>query len=614
MILRLAHCIAWFLLVASPVLGDEPTDWQKDAVWYQIFPERFRNGDPSNDPTRDSLNAVPRPSKGWRTSPWTGDWYARAPWEKELGSSFYQDGVLDRRYGGDLQGVIDKLKYLAGLGVNAIYLNPVFYARSLHKYDGSSFHHIDPHFGPDPVGDIALMEAEDAAKPDGWKWTSADKLFLRLLADAHRHGIRVIIDGVWNHTGQDFFAFADIRRNQASSVYREWFSVKRFDDPATKGNEFDYEGWSGFKSLPEFGASVDGSDMAVGPKAYIFAATKRWMDPNGDGNPADGIDGWRLDVAFERPAKFWADWHELVRKLNPAAYTSCEVWDNPRHLIEDGKFGAAMNYFAFAVPVRGFLIENKLRVSEFVRLLDERRAALPSFAAERMQNLIDSHDTERVASMIVNAEINKGFDPNGNVFSRNSSAKDSTAYEVRKPDARERAIQRMVVLFQTSYLGAPMFYYGDESGMWGGNDPDERMPMIWSEFKYAPQTTDPLGRKRKPDPVNFDPGLFRFYRSAISLRRNHAELRRGTVRMVGIFDEQSSVAFLREREDGALLIAMNRSDRGETLRIPLQSLGTWKRRTPRLVFSTVEHGAIGEVKEDELLIELPALAGAVFSP
>src|SRR5206468_3159687 len=167
--------------------------------------------------------------KSATSSPWTGDWYARSDWEKERGPNFFENGVFDRRYGGDLQGVIDKLEYLSSLGINTIYLNPVFYARSLHKYDGSSFHHIDPYFGPDPAGDLKLM-AQETSDPASWTWTAADKLFLELLRQAHERKIRVIIDGVFNHTGRDFFAFADLRARQAQSAYRDWYIVQSFDD------------------------------------------------------------------------------------------------------------------------------------------------------------------------------------------------------------------------------------------------------------------------------------------------------------------------------------------------------------------------------------------------
>ena len=158
--------------------------WAADAVFYQIFPERFCNGDPTNDPTRESLEYRNEPLTDWQLSPWTGDWYERADWERRLGDDFYRDGVFHRRYGGDLQGVLQRLDYLHELGVNAIYFNPVFFARSCHKYDGNSFHHVDPYFGPDPAADLALI-AEETEDPATWRWTAADKLLLDLIRRAH---------------------------------------------------------------------------------------------------------------------------------------------------------------------------------------------------------------------------------------------------------------------------------------------------------------------------------------------------------------------------------------------------------------------------------------------
>ena len=210
----------------QPAAANRVPAWARDAVFYQIFPERFRNGDPSNDPTRESLEFPDVVPATWEITPWTADWYARADWEQKMGKSFYEDGVFHRRYGGDLQGVIDKLDYLADLGINTLYFNPVFYARSLHKYDGNTFHHIDPHFGPDPAGDFKLMAGE-TNDPQTWKWTKADKLFLELVEKAHVKNMRVVIDGVFNHTGRDFWAFADIARNQQQSPYLDWYTVEQ---------------------------------------------------------------------------------------------------------------------------------------------------------------------------------------------------------------------------------------------------------------------------------------------------------------------------------------------------------------------------------------------------
>ena len=386
-------------------------------MFYQIFPDRFRDGDPANEPTRESLEIPINPTESWRPSPWTADWYSREDWEKELGPDFYKGGVFDRRYGGDLKGVLDKLDYLSDLGINAIYFNPLFYSRSLHKYDGNSYHHIDPFFGPDPKADLALMEKE-TSDPKTWQWTAADRLFLEVVQRCHERGIRVIIDGVFNHTGRDFFAFKDIRENQQKSRYKDWYVVESFDDPATKRNEFSYKGWWGHMTLPIFAPSADGKDMHPGPKAYVFEATKRWMQPRG--KMKNGIDGWRLDVAEERPAKFWADWNALVRRLNPNAYTTAEIWQNAAELVKQGGFSASMNYSAFAFPVKGFLIDNNVAPSKFAQLLETRRNNFPPATAAVMQNLIDSHDTDRLASMIVN--IKNAVPPKGDdiVFNKNN--------------------------------------------------------------------------------------------------------------------------------------------------------------------------------------------------
>ncbi|MDX1740422.1 MAG: alpha-amylase family glycosyl hydrolase, partial [Rhodothermales bacterium] len=316
-------------------LSETVPAWVADAVFYQIFPERFRNGDPNNDPTHASLDEPHTVPATWQTSPWTADWFVRADWEVAMGDDFYRNGLRRRRYGGDLAGVIEKLDYLKELGINAIYFNPLFYARSLHKYDGNTYHHIDPYFGPDPVGDLEIM-ATDTADPSTWSWTAADRLFLELLREASSREIRIVIDGVWNHTGRDFFAFADVRKNGPDSPYRDWYIINSFDDPSTPEDEFDHQGWWGYKPLPEFADTPDGTDLHPGPKAYVYDATRRWMDPNGDGDPSDGIAGWRLDVVPDMPVGFWSDWNAYVRTINPDAYTVAEIWHDAASDIRQG--------------------------------------------------------------------------------------------------------------------------------------------------------------------------------------------------------------------------------------------------------------------------------------
>ena len=288
------------LLTGAPLHAADSPDisskqapaWAADAVWYQIFPDRFRNGDPSNDPTRDSLETPIKPGPDWRISSWTADWYARDTWETALGPDFYRNGVLERRYGGDLQGVLDKLDYLKNLGINALYFNPLFYARSLHKYDGSSYHHIDPNFGPDPKGDFAMF-ASETSNPATWQWTSADKLFLKLIKEAHARGMKVIIDGVFNHTGRSFFAFQDLLQRQQDSPYKDWYVVTSFDDPSTTRNEFNYKSWWGYKSLPVFASAKNGHDVAPGPKEYHLQRHPPLDGSRGQGQPGQ----WRGRLA-----------------------------------------------------------------------------------------------------------------------------------------------------------------------------------------------------------------------------------------------------------------------------------------------------------------------------
>ncbi len=585
-------------------------EWAADAVWYQIFPERFRNGDTSNDPTRASLETPIVPGEDWAITPWTGDWYARTDWERDVSEGFYDPAVFFRRYGGDLQGVIDKLDYLDELGVTALYFNPVFYARSLHKYDGNTFHHVDPYFGPDPEGDFELM-AQETSDPATWHTTAADSLFFAMLAAAHERGMRVVIDGVWNHTGRDFFAFEDLAQKGAESAYADWYVVNTYEDPSTEEVEFDYEGWWGAKTLPIFADNADTTDLHPGPKAYVFDATRRWMDPNGDGDPSDGIDGWRLDVAEEVPIGFWQDWNRHVREINPDAYTVTEVWLDAHHFISEGGFSATMNYYAFAFPVKGFLVDGETSAQEFADTLDARRNPYDDATARAMQNLMDSHDTDRIASMIVNAKRRPyaaldrfDFDWNDRVAPRNDAE-----YVVRAPNARERDIQRLITLFQATYVGAPMFYYGTEAGMWGADDPDDRKPMVWEDLTYDDEASDPLDRPRTPDPVAFDRDLFGFFQDAIALRKMEPAFSRGAYRQV--YAQGQVFAFEREHDGKRYLVAINRGEQPAAFSAPVAS------DDPRVRFNTGDYTATrrastAAVGEGGTQISLPALTGAVI--
>jgi len=605
------------VLLLTPAWAEDPAtgpshvpEWGKSAVWYQIFPERFRDGDPANNPTRESLEMQFPTIDTWRITPWTADYYVRDDWEQAIGDDFYESGVFHRRYGGDLQGVIDKLDYLEELGITAIKFNPVFYGHSQHKYDGNSFHHIDPYFGPDPEGDLEIIRnGGETADPATWQWTAADKLFLDLIKQAHARGIKVVIDGVFNHTGRDFFAFRDIRINGENSPYVDWFTIQSFDDPATRRNELRYTGWAGFFTLPEFRNNDDDTDLHPEVKEYIFNATRRWMDPDGDGDPSDGIDGWRLDVAEEVPDQFWRDWNELVFSINPQAITIPEVWTNAADYLRRTGFSAAMNYYAFAMPVKAYLIDNSIKVSRFAELLNERRDQFPADVQLALWNLTDSHDTDRLASMIVNRSPSgdyrnqEKFDYDEGSF---NSPRNNDGYEVRKPDEEERAIQRLITLFQVTYVGAPMFYYGVEAGIWGGDDPDCRKPMPWPDLTMEIEQADPLGRERPADDPNFDPTMHAFFRDAIALHREHAAFQTPEFEVLAAEDEQNVFVYRRGAGEDARVVALNRS--GETQTITLTA--------PVSEVAFVSSGSVGEVTlaadDGARQLTLPPFTGAVL--
>ena len=573
--------------------------WTASANWYQIFPERFYNADTTNDPTAERIKA---PSD-WRITPWTTDWYQRAPWEARLTPTFYDETVFMRRLGGDLQGVIQKLDYLDSLGVNALYFNPVFDAVSLHKYDGSSYHHIDRNFGPDPEGDAKRMAAENPADPSTWVFTSADSLFLKLLSEAKRRNIKIIVDGVWNHTGPEFWAFQDIVQKQQASPYRDWYTVKAWDDPTTEAFEFDYKGWWDYKGLPEF-RDING-DLPEGVKAYIFAATRRWMDPNNDGDPSDGIDGWRLDVAEEVGIPFWKQWHRLVREINPNAITVAEIWtDKALEYIDEDMFGIVMNY-RWAYPTVDFFINKTLSPQAFLARQQSILNSWPQHKRLSMQNLLDSHDTDRLFSMIINP---------GREYDRKASPrdKDNPNYRIEYPGAVARETLQLISLFQYTWPGAPMIFYGTEAGMWGADDPDDRKPMLWPEVTYADEAGHPLGFPRRPDPVYFDDELYQWYRTLMHVRTKQEALRLGSVDAFYAQDTSGVIGYRRSYQNESLYILINTSSDEVEVSIPLKELKVRKARKVQLLVGRPSSAEVG-LKDEQLEASLPPRSGVVVS-
>lgn len=521
-------------------------EWAKDAVWYQIFPERFRNGTTSNDPTIEDITDHPVP--GWRVSPWGMDWYGRDSWE--AGHEFFRSVYL-RRFGGDLVGVREKLGYLQDLGINAIYLNPVFQAQSLHKYDATCMHHIDPTFGPDRAGDLRkIAAAGETEDPASWVWTEADLFFVEFLAEAHARGIRVIIDGVFNHTGRAFFAFQDLLKHGKASRYRDWFQIKKWVDDRT----FEYDGWFGHKSLPELARTK--TDLVPPVREYIFNITRKWMDPKGNGTPGAGIDGWRLDVAFCVPHGFWRAWRRLVKSVNPEAYVTAEIVARADDYLKGDEFDAVMNYMWMYPTVNFFAPSAKaIGAREFRREQDAWRTGYRPECVPVLQNLLDSHDVGRVASMLENLdepirEFGKYFE-----FSR---IKHAPSFRTGKPGPKTWKALRQAIVFQMTFTGAPMLYYGTEVGMWGGNDPCDRQPMLWDDIVFEPESATATGTTRrvarKPDAA-----MLRFVRKAIALRHAEPALRRGSFRWLPTGDERV-LGFERALDGRVLHVYFNTRD------------------------------------------------------
>lgn len=304
-------------------------DWVKDSVFYQIFPDRFCNGDVSNDPP----NLV--------------------SWNAKPTNTGFQ--------GGDLRGVIDRMYYLLDLGINAIYLNPIFLAASNHRYNTTDYFQIDPKLG-----------------------TMQD--FKTLLDVAHRNQIRVVLDGVFNHCGRGFFAFNDILENQANSPYVDWFHIKHFPvDAYSPGDATTYTGWWKYKSLPKFNTT--------NPRVrnYIFSVARYWIE--------QGIDGWRLDVPNEIDDDgFWYEFRQLVKNTKSDAYILGEIWDGDPRWADEKHCDGLMNY-----PIRTLVIDLLSGKTNAATFMKETEGWLEKYPVENsyaMYNTLGSHDTERIFTVL----------------------------------------------------------------------------------------------------------------------------------------------------------------------------------------------------------------------
>ncbi len=549
--------------------------WARDAIWYQIMIDRFRDGDPTNNPEYTTGTG-----RSEVTHPWTSPWYEEQPWEREDGATFWEWSMYDRLYGGDFQGVIDKLDYLEDLGVNAIYFNPVFEATTAHKYNAKSFIHADDGYGV--PGEFARsVEREDMLNPETWEFNESDEKFLELVREIHARDMRVIIDGVWNHLGDNSAPFLDVQENLQDSAFADWFDIVSWEP-------FEYRGWAGFGGLPAFRKDAEKGLASESLREHIFAVTRRWMDPHGDGSLTDGIDGWRLDVPMEIPMPFWDEWAAYVREINPDAYIVGEVWDPAEEWLDGHRFDAVMNY-QFAMAAFRFFgnVQKKTTTSEFDNELARLRIRYPRESTYVLQNLYDSHDTDRWVSRLANPDLE--YDTQNRIQDTGPDFFDE------RPDPEYYRRMKLMALFQATYIGAPMIWYGTEVGMYGADDPRNRMPMWWEDMMPY-----------EKEEYWIDEDVFGEFQALFALRSDEALLRQGEYRTILTEDEQDVFGFKRYAHDSdeGLIVLLNNSREPQevTLGLPPGSI--------EIIYGRGSTGSVSE--EMRTTFRIDPVAGAVF--
>jgi glycosidase len=394
------------------------------------------------------------------------------------------------------------------------------------------------------------------------------------------------MDYSWNHTGKEFWALNDIKKNGKGSKFVDWYNILEFDDPKTPENEFKYEGWGGRNPyMPVFKKDIIPPDDKVMPfegnlhseslKQHIYNVTRRWLDPDNDGNPADGVDGFRLDVSGEIPMGFWRDYRKVVRALNPEAYIVGEIWWlewpdkllDPKVFLEGDQYDAIMNYrwcriargfFGQAVPV--------LTPTGFVKEIERINNGIKTENLQGMMNVSSSHDTPRLSTSL----FNKGMDK------YNAKPGDDPAYKINKPDARTIEEQKLLLVHQYTFIGAPQIWNGEEMGMWGADDPDCRKPLIWDDIVFEDEKAafDPSG-KRPVDVVKADKELFAFYQKLIKMRKENPVLVYGDLNFPVADDDKMVLAYSRKNGKDEIICVFNRSDRAQSVDIPLETSGNF---------------------------------------
>jgi len=630
-------------------------NWAKEAIWYNIFPDRFYNGNHYNDPIFNEFGPEAfKPNRlheqnfveeyKWEKSNnvishfdrnrWTADFKEQVIWEKLGEREIDYSLKYARMYGGDLQGIKEKIPYMKELGINAVWLNPVFFSYQNHKYGANDFRHISPDFGTiktsgsthgveinrnnkygnksyvDVLGNKATTSSElkllevnlkgesrgkngygETEDPATWVWTESDLIMVDLIKEFHKNGIRVIFDGVFNHSSSEHWTFNMVLADGENSKYKDWYKFTDFGqhvpitDDMSDEQAFEtlianrkrtiYNAWGGFDSLPEF------NTFNQEYKEYIFNITRKWMcGPDGKESENwmedDGIDGWRLDVpnCLENQ-NFWNEWREVVKGSKKDSYITAELWGNASGDINGGnKFDTVMNY-EWLKTVIGFFINQsreggvryKLKAQDFFNELREKRTWYPYQALQASQNLNGSHDTDRLYSRIVNdvigrnleegKQLEKGY--NGIRPDLASNYHPNTTIDWRNSPIKPKDILKLISIFQMTYIGAPMLFYGDEVGMWGATDPYCRKPMLWKEFLYDDEKNPSHINQNEVYSQKVDSDLFEWYKKLIRIRLENKTLVYGKFREIFADNERDVIAYERVIEDQLIIVVINNS-------------------------------------------------------
>ena len=630
-------------------------NWAKEAIWYNIFPDRFYNGNHYNDPIFNEFGPEAfKPNRlheqnfveeyKWEKSNnvishfdrnrWTADFKEQVIWEKLGEREIDYSLKYARMYGGDLQGIKEKISYMKELGINAVWLNPVFFSYQNHKYGANDFRHISPDFGTiktsgsthgveinrnnkygnksyvDVLGNKATTSSElkllevnlkgenrgkngygETEDPATWVWTESDLIMVDLIKEFHKNGIRVIFDGVFNHSSSEHWTFNMVLADGENSKYKDWYKFTDFGqhvpitDDMSDEQAFEtlianrkrtiYNAWGGFDSLPEF------NTFNQEYKEYIFNITRKWMcGPDGKESENwmedDGIDGWRLDVpnCLENQ-NFWNEWREVVKGSKKDSYITAELWGNASGDINGGnKFDTVMNY-EWLKTVIGFFINQsreggvryKLKAQDFFNELREKRTWYPYQALQASQNLNGSHDTDRLYSRIVNdvigrnleegKQLEKGY--NGIRPDLASNYHPNTTIDWRNSPIKPKDILKLISIFQMTYIGAPMLFYGDEVGMWGATDPYCRKPMLWKEFLYDNEKNPSHINQNEVYEQKVDSDLFEWYKKLIRIRLENKTLVYGKFREMFADNDREIIVYERVIEDHLIIVVINNS-------------------------------------------------------